>query len=141
MDDLVRWLEEQFAEDERIARATHPTFLAWEYDECVRQIRDMGNGNELANVLPRHAYGEHMTEHDPARVLREIDAKRATIREYEKALRMRDELVPNTSGYRHWDNRSFGLYVALRHTAAVYAHRPGYAEALAAEKSALLADE
>ncbi|MGW1616350.1 DUF6221 family protein [Streptomyces sp. NPDC002285] len=75
MDDLVTWLGEQLDEDERIARATHSSFLAWEYDVCVKEIRDLGNGNELVHgVLPR--YGEFIAEHDPARVLREIDAKR-----------------------------------------------------------------
>ncbi|MFC8491796.1 DUF6221 family protein [Streptomyces sp. NPDC057235] len=79
MDDLVQFLRARLDEDEQTARAPHPTFLTWEYDACVWQIRDLGNGNELANVLPRHAYGEHMARHDPARVLAEVDSKRQAL--------------------------------------------------------------
>lgn len=122
MDDLVQWLRAQLDEDERIARATHPVFLTWDYDDCVMQIRDLGNGNELANVLPRHAYGEHMAEWDPARVLREIDAKRASV----------DDLAE----FIHWGARKGldyqeGVDVCertLKRLALPYADRPGYLE-------------
>ncbi|MGW4042985.1 DUF6221 family protein [Streptomyces sp. NPDC004721] len=81
MDDLAEWLRAQLDEDERIARATHPVFLAWEYDHCVREIRDLGNGNEITSViLPR--YGEYMAEWDPERALREIEAKRQLVDDF-----------------------------------------------------------
>ncbi|MFE0651072.1 DUF6221 family protein [Streptomyces sp. NPDC059534] len=83
MEDLIAFLRARLDEDEQIARAPHPAFLAWEYDASVWQIRDLGNGNELANVLPRRAYGEHIARHDPARVLAEVDAKRELLSCYE----------------------------------------------------------
>jgi len=73
-DDLVQFLRDCFGEDEQTARATHPVFLEWEYDEFVKEIRDLGNGNEIASVLPQ--YGAHIARHEPARVLREVEAKR-----------------------------------------------------------------
>lgn len=145
MDDLVRWLGEQLDEDQRIAEAArgqgegrwhHETSYpnGYVYDGGVQPV-------VYDESAPSPEEAEHIAAHDPARVLREIDAKRATIADYEKAIRTRDRLEPNTSGYRHWDNRALGLLHALRHAAAVYADRPGYAEMLASAKAALLADE
>ena len=66
MDDLVQWLRAQLDEDERIARAADA---------------------QLSNVFTRigmfdpemAADERHIMEHRPARVLREIDAKRRII--------------------------------------------------------------
>jgi len=126
MDELVRWLGEQLDEDERIARATHPVFLAWEYDHSVREVRDLGNGNELVHGIGPH-YGEHIAEHDPARVLREIDAKRRMIEAFE-----RTSYGENTAPHEDMRNVS-GAKVdswrfALRLLALSYIDRPGYRE-------------
>ncbi|WP_435279143.1 DUF6221 family protein [Streptomyces sp. 1222.5] len=166
MDELVRWLGEQLDEDERIARAAIaavgdvPGAADWRFGNAYTdeggtywQITTMTpstDGFSLVELVGCGMSGggahepeiaRHAVEHDPARVLREIDAKRHMVADYGEALRMRDRLEPNTSGYRHWDNRALGLLHALRHAAAVYTDRPGYAEALAAAKAALLADE
>jgi hypothetical protein len=118
MDELARWLGQQLDEDERTARAAHPVFLHWEYDDCVKEIRDFGNGNTLATgVLPH--YGAFMHEHDPARVLREIDAKRELLRQYEH---LKHEVMPDDmSGV-------FALEAVIRAHAQVYDTRPGYKE-------------
>ncbi|MGW6210967.1 DUF6221 family protein [Streptomyces sp. NPDC055109] len=129
MDDLARWTGEQLDEDERIARATHSVFLSWEYDESVRQVRDLGNGNELANVLPRHAYGEHIAEHDPARALREIEAKRELLDEHQDV----NDGYCGTCVEGEWGYPTHGGSSAqrfpcrtLRLLATVYRDRPGY---------------
>lgn len=73
MDDLVRWLGEQLDEDERIARA------------CA------GNGEWDADGLAFYApelspeVRGHAERHDPARVLREIDAKRQLLKLHGRA--------------------------------------------------------
>lgn len=64
MDDLVQWLGEQLDEDERIARAC-PGDGAWDADGFAFY------GRELSPEVRAH-----VVAHDPARVLREINAKR-----------------------------------------------------------------
>ncbi|MET8694736.1 DUF6221 family protein [Streptomyces bauhiniae] len=69
MDDLVQWLTTQLDEDERIARAADA---------------------DLSNVFTRievfdaemAADERHIVTHGPARVLREIDAKRRIVERY-----------------------------------------------------------
>ncbi|MFE6157084.1 DUF6221 family protein [Streptomyces sp. NPDC057889] len=74
MDDLVQWYSEQPVEDERIARsatAQQRGGEAWAYvDSAVRA----GSGLDIFKRTPP-VFGEH----DPARVLREIDAKRSCL--------------------------------------------------------------
>ncbi|WP_432027482.1 DUF6221 family protein [Streptomyces sp. 1222.5] len=115
MEDLVQFLRAQLDEDERIARAPHSLFLTWDYDDCVRQVRDLGNGNELANVLSDHSYGEHIAEHDPARVLCEIDAKRKRIGILADAIKR---------GHDDYDTAT----ALLPLEALPYVDRPGYRE-------------
>lgn len=57
----------------------------WEYDDLVRQVRDLNNGNELANIyFPE--IGAHVEANDPAAVLRRIAADRKLIAEHGVAL-------------------------------------------------------
>lgn len=84
MDELVRWLGEQFDEDERIAREAGG--LAWSRPEDPGDpaaIRD----SERERVVydegwPSEGQTVHIAEWDPARVLREIDAKRRIVAAY-----------------------------------------------------------
>jgi hypothetical protein len=134
-DDLVQWLRAQLDDDERIARR------AAEYDDgaahdvdgpagtwtCLDESEWFGPSHRGGVIAPRIGavnapeLGNHIVRHDPARVLREIDAKRQVI-----------------SRFVHWaatmnsvpDQRDIGvvegLEMALRMLAAVYADRPGY---------------
>lgn len=78
MDDLAQWLGEQYDEDERIARAAggdawrrqdHPSDTVAVYDaQGEPVVYDEG--------WPTVEQQAHIVEWDPARVLREIDAKR-----------------------------------------------------------------
>jgi hypothetical protein len=121
MDELVQWLRAQLDEDERIARETHPVFLRWDYDEFVKEIRDLGNGNEIASgVIPR--YGAFIAEHDPARVLREIDAKRRMLDAYAGVAANDVNEVEYAHGYAN------ALGEAVRLLALPYVDRPGYRE-------------
>lgn len=134
MDDLVRWLDKQLDEDERLARAA--TRGPWvqsgigDYGWTVDFGRP-GSGVETADTDQGLADADFIAAHNPARVLREIDAQRATISDYEEAVQKRDALPPASLAYRQWDSRAYGLLLALRHAAAVYVGRPGYAEAVA----------
>jgi hypothetical protein len=128
MDDLVRWLTTQLDEDERIARAVRvpsdwhqgpgddpewtidemvcmwpPEFhTPYEQDKHWRGITI--EGPELA---------AHISEHDPARVLREIDAKR--------------QIVDRYAWLREHGDTGGAAWV-LQALALPYADRPGYQE-------------
>jgi hypothetical protein len=64
------------------------------------------------------AVGGHIVRHDPARVLREIDAKRRTL------IRCEEAMLSSMPGLRHFAKQT------VREMAAVYADRPGYEAAL-----------
>ena len=115
MDDLVRWLVKQLDEDERNARAA--TLGPWvqsgvgDYGWTVDFGRS-GAGVETADSDQGLADADFIAAHNPARVLREIAAKRRII----------DECA--WGGPDHAD-----VYEAvLRRLALPYADRPGYVE-------------
>ncbi len=110
MDDLVRWLGEQLDEDERIARRAGDSFR--QIDETGVIVATEGDRAEECASANWAGVAEHIVEHDPARVLREIDAKRRIIAAYENYDQDAPELdVP---------------YSVLQLLALPYAHRPGH---------------
>ncbi|MDX2766418.1 DUF6221 family protein [Streptomyces europaeiscabiei] len=142
MDDLVQWLRAQLDEDERIAKAAtpgpwraHDTHLG-QYGHAATVLSGEGNDTDLRAWLPSMsqepwdearnvwADAEHVAAHDPARVLREIDAKREIVEQH----------VPVGDGtvclsYCH--TRTPGEAqtwpcLTLRLLALPYADRPGY---------------
>lgn len=115
MDDLVRWLGEQLDIDTARAKAC-PGNGEW-------NAGDIGfYGPELSPEVRAH-----MAEHDPARVLREVEAKRRILERYELAMKNR-RAHPD-------DLASAGALLALHGVvkllALPYAGRSGYEEALA----------
>jgi hypothetical protein len=141
MDDLVRWLGEQFDEDERIAQALNPdpvASMSRKFETDALRLRDElkqgksdrvpydeGQSDALhwaSVVLP-----ERMPPLSPfgqARILREIDAKRQLVKQYERALKNRrahpDDLA-SAGGL-------LALHGAVKLLALPYADRPGYRE-------------
>ncbi|MFE5628463.1 DUF6221 family protein [Streptomyces sp. NPDC056543] len=74
MDDLVQFLRARLDEDEQTARGTAMEWgTAWTVDEAMTSVRSDTGADVVAepNVPIRH-----IASHDPARVLREVDAKR-----------------------------------------------------------------
>lgn len=125
MDDLVQWLGEQLDEDERIAEEAGGRRAEW---RLARPLDDAELG-DASWLRPREL--KHAERHDPARVLREIAAKRLLIRElleYE-AQNDRDRGCGHSaddfaSGVPHKAMEIIGL----RLIASVYSDRPGYRE-------------
>ncbi|MGA4964533.1 DUF6221 family protein [Streptomyces pseudogriseolus] len=123
MDDLVQWLGQQLDEDERIARRAGDSF---------RQIGETGvivatEGDRAEECASANWAGvaEHIVAHDPARVLREIDAKRQIIalhHQLEDAQEMLDfcATCDATGKYPEYP------CTTLRFLALPYADRPGY---------------
>lgn len=85
MDDLVRWLSVQLDDDERIARAVEDRSAPWDGQW-------MADGNSAVRTFNGHVLfyrhdsgplkpglADHVAEWDPARVLREVEAKRRMI--------------------------------------------------------------
>ncbi|MFB6787660.1 DUF6221 family protein [Streptomyces olivaceus] len=144
MGDLVQWLRAQLDEDERIARAAMwcEDAAAWraaasEYGTPTRPdgprwyIEDSLEDGVIRTVDPQASDDEgvarHIAEHDPARVLREIDAKRQVI----------DLHAPGQMEYVDGDvcmacdvrgGEPFYPCKTLRLLALPYAARPGYRE-------------
>jgi hypothetical protein len=121
MDDLVQWLRVQLDEDERIAR-TAPRG-PWAVTDAG-SIVDADSGRVVSSVggaldgrvscWPEGPVVDHVLAHDPARVLREIDAKRQLI-----------------NWVRKWPLRTHtpaSVDGVLELLALPYADRPGYRE-------------
>ncbi|WP_338683897.1 DUF6221 family protein [Streptomyces acidiscabies] len=115
MDDLVAWLRVQLDEDERTALAASPG--PWsvnaESDEVLAVDGvTVAEGFALSGGQLR-ATTEHIAEHDPARVLREVEALRRIVDRY-AWLR------------EHGDTGGTAWVLPL--LALPYADRPGYRE-------------
>lgn len=134
--DLVQWLTAQLDEDERVARAasgeewgavspTQPYVIfdvaAYKANKTLRTV------GAVAGV--EHAEDRaHIAEHDPARVLREIEAKRGALARYEFACT--EATAPNVDE----EERETRVRVAAAFQscvllfASVYSDRPGFQE-------------
>lgn len=147
MVDLVQWLQAELDEDERMARAaaedTDERGLdgAWRYHgqrvETVssRTVVALGSQNQMSPGV-----GRHIAEHDPVRVLLELNAKRQLLAEYTKTVGRLEEIAVLLSRLRDKDqdpyltevewasvvHRRDTLHEVLRLLALPYADRPGY---------------
>ena len=108
MKTLIEFLEARLAEDEAAARATlidvdgsgdwradeRPVALtvdlyrvrdinARPVVEGIRSLDDEDDPDNITEYVNGAAVAQHVARHDPARVLREVAAKRAVIRQYE----------------------------------------------------------
>lgn len=85
-DDLVQWLGEQLVEEAEAARALlddrrFDRAQRWEFCDDGA-IRDAGGHRSLRVKFTWSPEAEHIVRHDPARVLREIDAKRQLLADF-----------------------------------------------------------
>jgi uncharacterized protein DUF6221 len=138
MNDLVRWLRDQLDEDERIARAAPmeidrtghgdgvPADLParWVPSHHLVMREPLADDEEIRIVTDCAAFGGssaavHIAEWDPARVLRDTDAKRRTL------LRCQEEMLSGIPRLVHFAKQT------VREMALPYEGRPGYESALA----------
>jgi hypothetical protein len=138
MDELVAWLGVQLDEDERTARAAtwHDDAGTWtahqsEYDSPRRSERrwfiiDSMDDGVITDVDPEASQPDgvarHVAEHDPARVLREISAKRQALAHYARVCQLTkdgDEAYLLAEGV---------AAKQIQIMATAYDHRPGYRE-------------
>ena len=154
MDELVEWLRAQLDEDERIARAASdgpwrcyrgPEKSWMTKGDLMHPVYTWENAVGTPVIMTAYwADSRHIAEWDPARVLREIEAKRRRLGRHQPE-RRRLHLLDAEGG-----TTSFAFYVCtactpnrtiehgqdviewpcfdVRDDAAVYAERPGYQE-------------
>lgn len=83
MTDLIEFLKARLASDENIARASGGvgTWTAREADRTYDGLRqfDLMDDRYPAGRITGSARSNHITRHDPARILREVEAKRAIL--------------------------------------------------------------
>ncbi|WP_043493757.1 DUF6221 family protein [Streptomyces viridosporus] len=121
MDDLVRWLDEQLTEDERIVRAATPgPWVANKHEYGAEVYTEGGEGVALDHDAGGVGWddADFIAEHDPTRALREIDAKRRLL----EWLEQKNQWALDNNLWS-WDDEE-----ALRLLALPYAARPGYKE-------------
>ena len=112
MDDLVRWLGEQLDADAAQARSTAEQYGAvWTLNDAMGSVSSDTGADVVDDPNTPRAY---IAAHDPARVLREIDAKR----------QMLGRIISHAT-VMGWDEVHGDL---LRLLAASYSDRPGYRE-------------
>lgn len=137
MDDLVQWLRAQLDDDESAA-------LGAKGDTLGRWTRDDGppEGIVLYDKSGKLTVGQarHIARHDPARVLREIEAKRRLLDDYTATARIRDEAAerikaagdhPDPKDLETWDRaqrESAILEGPVQLAALPFNDRRGYCE-------------
>lgn len=117
-DNIADWLRAQLDEDERIARATEwdgsGNKLDWEL--IASATIDVG-GDEF--YVGDRTIANHMMAWEPARVLREIDAKR-------RILYLAVQLPKVTASTDLFDNNRDAWAEVLKQLALPYSGRSGY---------------
>ncbi|MGA6873084.1 DUF6221 family protein [Streptomyces pratensis] len=99
MDDLVQFLRARLDEDAETALSAalgRSKYAAWRADETdvyTQEVILSGHAHRVADTGPTYpgaddyeedaARATHIARHDPARVLREVEAKRALLSRYE----------------------------------------------------------
>jgi hypothetical protein len=128
MDDLIAFLKARIDEDEAAARAaTDGPWRADPYDAMSTQPSDwfVGAPAGTVGIFPIDYSGPsnaaHIARHDPARVLREVEAKRRTI---EVLVRRYKASKPGMAEGAHF----VMLMDTLRLLALPYADHPDYRE-------------
>jgi hypothetical protein len=112
MNELIEWLRAQFDEDEQVAQALHGSrWYVYEDGQVVEW--DGETWADGSARLPNRHQGSWLVL-DPARVLRDVAAKRAIV----------DECAYLTDLQWHLASPA----ATLRHLASAYADRPGYQE-------------
>ncbi|MFJ9037970.1 DUF6221 family protein [Streptomyces sp. NPDC102406] len=121
MDDLVQWLGKQYDEDEEIAQAVHgPSDKQWWVAEDIK--------TRLCDDQIWMADASFIAAHGPARVLREIDAKRQILRALQNAEVALRNTEPGKESHELMRGSTNSLRATVRMLATAYADRPGYRE-------------
>lgn len=117
MSGLADFITARLAEDEAAARESHHEGQRWiTEEEGVYRWPD----DELVHSADRKADARHIARHDPARVLREVTAKRAILARYGECP------STNLGEQLQWSQEQQGLYRAMEYLATAWADHPDY---------------
>src|SRR5260221_6519627 len=132
---LTEFLEARLGEDEAAAKAATPG--PWQPGTLTAYADEAEARRAGLDVSQFAADSCHIARHDPARVLREVEAGRkilADLPAYSKQRReLRDHIyLPENAGYHsgHADGTDDAAYYVLRRLAAVWCDQADYDEAL-----------
>ncbi|MFI1701978.1 DUF6221 family protein [Streptomyces bobili] len=133
MDELVGWLGEQLDADAvRAMEAADEVGASWRYDDgqvlADREGDMVATGSQDFLEAER---GRFIAEHDPAQVLREIDAKQKTINLHAPQVAPFSHTQKGCTACSDNARSEWGAdwpCLTLRLLAAPYAARPGYRE-------------
>jgi len=139
MDDLAAFLKARLAEDEAVARAVtvpHEWHTGpgddpeWTDEELVCMWPPEfhtpyeKDKHWRGLTVPGPALAAHIARHDPARVLREVEAKRRIVDAYAEVVEF---YQPDPAEWHEVaDGHAAALHDAVRALAAVYADHPDY---------------
>lgn len=96
MNDLVEFLRARLDEDEQVARRAGETF--GQIGETGVIVATEGDRAEECASANWAGIAEHIVRHDPARVLREVTAKRELLAYCERAMAHEDPLTRDRAG-------------------------------------------
>lgn len=123
MVDLVRWLGEQLDTDVEAAREAIDQVGDGHWQQRNARIVTVADRDREVADYAVHECIDHIVRHDPARVLREIDAKRMIVAAHERR--------PMSKGDSADCAHCWGAVwpcPTLRLLASVYNDRPGFKE-------------
>jgi hypothetical protein len=142
---IVAFIEARLAEDKAAAKAC--PLEHWEANGPPRDGRYIGppewylvgrvdahTGHLLAEGSQIHDRDHvcliHAARHDPARVLRDVEAKRAILMRYETACRQADVAAVDGGGpeQQAWEKIAGALELDVRSLATVWSDHPEYQE-------------
>jgi hypothetical protein len=118
--ELVAFLRARLDEDAELA-ATGETWSAFDEMHGTRRV-DVDHSFERVVACTRSWRGVHIARHDPARVLREVEAHRKLVDAYAEVAGMDTEGAEPEFAY----GRAVGLGEAVRLLALPYADHPDY---------------
>lgn len=138
MDDLIAFVKARLDEDETIAREaasvagpdwTWKTLVPEGYDEPTDYITSVAGSFLMDTMGSIQAESPHVARHDPVRVLREVEAKRAIVDEVLKY----EATIDGEWGCGHTEEQiaaggcpEIQVPASLRSLAAVWSDHPDY---------------
>jgi hypothetical protein len=125
--DLVAFLRARLDEDERCAReAIEPSQMHPWGDVNLPRVSPEQVPDEVRGYLGG-TWGEHFARHVPARVLADVQAKRAILAAYATQYEAARQDVPNPPEFSPYKTgRLVGLQIAIQAWASVYADHPDF---------------
>lgn len=128
---LIEFLHARLDEDEQVAKnapvndgCIPPAHWTVSTHWADQQRVVMGTADDFALPTPEHA--THVARHDPARVLREVQAKRAVLDLRDALTDRRAVLSEYTMRTTHTEAGVESYDHVIQHMAAVYADHPQY---------------